>query len=89
MLIQVQVIVYGFCQSATNPVHLYQVIDAGTDDALQSAKLPQQFAALFGAKSGDLLQPRGISCFGASLTMPRNGETMRFVPNLLYQKQCR
>jgi hypothetical protein len=70
-------------------VDLYKIVHTRANDTLQSTELSKQFTPLLWTKSRDLLQPRGISCFGASLTMPRNGETVRFVPNLLYQKQGR
>jgi hypothetical protein len=35
-----QVIVYRFSQLAADTAHLHQVIDAGTDHALQATELP-------------------------------------------------
>ena len=39
--VQMQVIVYRFGQAATNTAHFGQIVDAGGNDTLQPAELPQ------------------------------------------------
>ena len=70
---------------ATDPANFYQVIDAGADNALQAAKLPQQLAPSLRPKTRDFLEPRRLARFGAPLAVPGDREAMRFVANLLNQ----
>lgn len=84
-----QGIVYGFGEFSTNTMHLYQIINAGPTDALQATKLPQQLSALLRAQTRYLLKLRRSTCLRPLLPVTCNGETMRFIPYLLDQEQCR
>jgi hypothetical protein len=54
-----QVIVYGFGQATTDAAHFYEVIDARSNHALQTAKLAQQFAPFLRPESRSFLEARG------------------------------
>jgi hypothetical protein len=56
LVIQVEFIVYRFSKLAANPSHFYKVIDAGSDNALQTTKLPQKFAPFLRAQSTYLFE---------------------------------
>ena len=79
-------IVYALRQRAANAAHGHQVVDAGTDDALQPAELAQQFASFLRAKARYFFQPRRAARFRAPLAMPGNRKAMRLVANLLNQE---
>ena len=81
MAVKMQVIVYGFCQCSTDTSNFDQIIDARAYHTLQSAKLPQQLAALLGTEPRYLFESRCRASFRASLTMTRYREAMRFVTN--------
>jgi hypothetical protein len=81
-----QVIVYRFGQRSADSVHFDQVVNPGPDNSLQTTKLAQQFAALFGTQAGNLFEPRCVAGFCPPLPVPGDRESMRLIPYLLNQK---
>jgi hypothetical protein len=83
LIVQVQIIVYGFCQGTADSVHFDQVIDPRPGDALQAAKLAQELSAFLGPEARDLLQPGRGARFPPPLAGACDRKSMRLVPNLL------
>ena len=84
-----QGIVYGFGEFSANTMHLYKIVNAGPIHTLQATKLTQQLSAPLRTETRNLLKLRCTACLRPLLTVTCDGETMRFIPNLLYQEQCR
>ena len=84
-MIQVEFIVYRFSKLAANPAHFYEVINAGSDNALQTTELSQELAPLLGAQTTYLLQRRCLPGFRAALPVAGDRKPMSLIANLLNQ----
>ena len=76
-------------QLAINAFYPRQVVNTRPGNLSEPAQLLQQLLPPLRPHSGYLLQRRGTPGFRPALPMPGNRKTMRLIPDLLYQVQCR
>jgi len=76
-------------QFAADAGHTTQIFDARIRNTLQSAEMPQQFAATFGTDARDTFQRRFAAFFVAARGVTGDGEAVRLVADVLDQMQRR
>ena len=80
-----EVIIKASRQGCPDSGHLLEVRDAGSHHSLQSTEVLQQLAALGGPQSRHHFEHRFVVATRAFTPMPGDGESMRFIPNALYE----
>jgi hypothetical protein len=80
-------IIKGARQCCPDSAHRLEVVDAGPEQSLHAAEVPQQRAALRGAQAGYRFQHGLIVPARSPLAMAGDGEAMRFIANALDDAQ--
>ena len=84
-----QLIINALRQIFANPVNLSQLSDRGLLYLLQTTKVRQQRPPSFGPNPVNTFQYRVFSCLLSGVTVPAYGETVRLIPDVLYQVKGR
>jgi hypothetical protein len=74
-------------QFDADAVHLGKILNAGLRQLLQTAELSEQRLPTLGADTGDVVESGNRAGLGPALAMAGDGETMRFITDLLDQMQ--
>ncbi len=70
-----------------DPFNSTEVVYSRSFDPLETSKMLHQVTAAFRADAFDYFKRRHVSNLGALQTMPGDRETVRLVPDLLYEVQ--
>src|SRR5215475_5098971 len=81
----VEVLIDHFGELAPEPADLYEIVDAGTHDSLQTTECLQQFASFDGPQSWDGFENRLAVTLCPLAPVPRDRKPVRLVAHSLDQ----